>query len=320
MLIFTKNDMKCLFSIIVSFITFFQISAQIENQLSMQDWQYPYDVHNITLSDTLEIAYVDEGQGEQTLLFLHGLGSNLKAWQKNIEYHKKDYRCIALDLPGYGKSNKGNHSFNMTFFAQMVHSFIAEMKLKNVVLVGHSMGGQIAMHTVFNNSEAIEKLILIATAGFEVFSEKEIKWFRNIYTADIIKSTKEAQIAKNFHLNFYDFPDDAQFMIDDRLLMRQTAEYEYYCNMIPQCLMGMLNEPVYNRLSEIDLPTLVIFGENDLLIPNKILHPTLTTSNVAEGGRDGIQKSELVLIPLAGHFVQWEQAEQVNKTISDFLR
>ncbi|MEL6864551.1 MAG: alpha/beta hydrolase [Bacteroidota bacterium] len=312
--------MKPLAVLLITFAFVFQSTAQNENQSSMQDWQYPYSIQKMTVSDSIEIAYADQGKGNCTLLFLHGLGSNLKAWQKNMEALKKDYRCIAVDLPGYGKSSKGDYPFDMTFFATTIRAFIDKMKLKKVILVGHSMGGQIAVHTFLNDDTAIEKLILIAPAGFETFSQQEKKWLKNITTPTVIKATPESQIIKNFHLNFNSFPDDAQFMIDDRLWMRKTIEYDHYTNMIPKCVMGMLNEPIFNRLAEIEVSTLVIFGVQDLLIPNKLLHPTLTTAKVAQSGAEAIPKSSLKMIPLAGHFVQWEQSQQVNKEIEAFLK
>ena len=312
--------MQYYYNVIFTLFLIFKISVQAKTQTSMQDWQYPSEVHKITISDSLEIAYVDEGAGDNVLLFIHGLGSNLQAWQKNIEILKKDSRCIALDLPGYGKSSKTVDSLNLTLFAESVRAFVDSLNLENVILVGHSMGGQVALQTVLNNTERIHKLILIAPAGLETFTTEEKLWFQSIFTPAVVKATPEEQIVKNFQINFHEMPKDAQFMIEDRLLMRQSDEYDYYCTMIPQCMMGMLNEPVYDRLSEIQLPSLIIFGENDLLIPNKFLHPTLTTLEVAKLGQKSLSDSELRMISAAGHFVQWEQSEKVNEEILNFIK
>ncbi|MEN0006821.1 MAG: alpha/beta fold hydrolase, partial [Bacteroidota bacterium] len=151
--------------------------AQSENQPTMETWNYPYEVHTLALDDTTTIAYVDEGEGSKTLLFVHGLGSYLRAWDKNISVLSKDYRCIAVDLPGYGKSSKGNYAFDMQFFAQALQQFIQQLDLKEITLVGHSMGGQIAMHVVLDEVAAVEKLVLLAPAGFEVFTDQEKAWF-----------------------------------------------------------------------------------------------------------------------------------------------
>ena len=121
-------------------------TAQQETPVkSMQEIAYPADTKKIALPDGVEIAYVDRGQGPFTLLFVHGLGTYLKAWQKNLDSLSGQYRCIALDLPGYGKSGKGDYAFGMSFFASHLQAFCEALDLQNVVLVGHSMGG----HTLF---------------------------------------------------------------------------------------------------------------------------------------------------------------------------
>ncbi len=296
----------------------FHVFCQSEKQKSMQDWVYPYEVHRAQVNDRLEIAYVDEGQGETTLLFVHGLGSYLKAWTKNIDLLRADYRCIALDLPGYGKSGKGDYAYSMTFFADAIQDFIRKMELKNVILVGHSMGGQISMHLALRDISELQKLILIAPAGFETFTEGERQWFKNIYNAAFIKATPVDQIRRNFEVNFHAMPEDAAFMIEDRLYMRETIEYDAYCEMIPQCVQGMLQEPVFEQLTGIKLPTLILYGANDLLIPNKLLHPAQTTAQVAESGHERIPNSALQLLDACGHFVQWECAARVNEAIRTF--
>lgn len=312
--------MKSYFLSIVMLLMGSQLIAQTENTKSMQDWEYPYPVKTVQLLDSIEVAYVEEGKGEETLVFIHGLGSNLKSWKKNIDNLAEAYRCIALDLPGYGQSSKGGYTYDMSFFANTLSLFIQELKLKKVTLVGHSMGGQVAIHTVLDAPSQIDQLILIAPAGFEQFTESERQWFKTFYTPSFIKSASEAQIIKNFQINFYDMPDDARFMIDDRLYMRQMIEYDHYTEMVPQCVQGMLNQPVFDQLNQLSLPTLIIYGEADQLIPNTFLHPTLTTEAVARSGAEQIPNSQLAFISEAGHFVQWEQYKPVNTIIRRFLK
>ncbi|MEO1514669.1 MAG: alpha/beta hydrolase [Bacteroidota bacterium] len=287
----------------------------------MSNRSFPFEIHNISLADGMDIAYVDEGKGSCTLLFIHGLGSNLKAWQKNIATLRKDYRCIALDLPGYGQSvGSETFAYNMSFFAAVVRELIDKLGLKKVVLVGHSMGGQIALHTALKDTRKLEKLVLVAPAGFETFTEKERAWFQTIFTPAMLQATPEEQLVKNFHLNFHRFPEDAQFMIDDRLQLRQTPAYAAYCAMISKCVQGMLNEPVFDQLPNVKLSTLIFFGDNDQLIPNGFLHASLTTSEVARSGQEALPRGQLKMLPEAGHFVQWEQAEQLNKALKEFLK
>lgn len=295
------------------------ITATTHAQSDTMNWIYPYDVQTVELPDAKRIAYIDEGEGTSTLLFIHGLGSYLRAWQKNIDALQANYRCIALDLPGYGKSAAAVGPQTMPFFAETVLQLIEALDLQQVTLVGHSMGGQIAMHTVLTDSSAIDRLVLMAPAGFETFSESDRAFFNTYVTPEIIKASTEEQIRNNFNINFYDMPEDAQFMVADRLKMRATDAYEAYCNMIPKCVQGMLEAPVADRLGDISLPTLVFFGEADRLIPNTFLHSDLSVEKVAQSGATAIPNSRLVMVPKAGHFVQWEGEALVNKTIIDFV-
>lgn len=310
-------------SILILFLAACQpISETQTTKKSMLDFKYPYKTKFVELSNDIKIAYVDEGKGDKTLIFIHGLGSYLPAWKKNIEVLKSDYRCVALDLPGYPKSSKGDYAYNMTFFADVVVEMITELKLKNPVLVGHSMGGQVAMTAALHSENIIQNLILIDPAGIETFTEKEATILKSVLTPEGVKNTSVEQIKKNFDVNFAAgvTPEDALFMYNDRLYMRDTeTEYEHYCNMIPKCVSGMLNEPVFERLKDISVPTLILFGEQDYLIPNKYLHPTLTTQQVAESAAAQIAKNQLFMIPNAGHFAMWDNAKMVNAKIQHFL-
>lgn len=286
-------------------------------------WQYPYEVKSIQLTDNQSIAYIDEGKGKQNLVMIHGLGSYLPAWQKMIAILSTDYRCIAIDLPGYGQSSGGDHAYDMDFFADSVEEFIKVMELENVVLVGHSMGAQIAMTLSLKKDIAIDHLVLLAPAGFETFTEAHRQWFAQLVTPAVLKATTDEQIEQNFAINFYGntIPDDAQFMYTDRLKLKaNTADYEAYCNMIPKCVQGMLTQPVFDKLEQIGVPTLILFGENDNLIPNKYLNPDQTTASIAKAGHQKIPESHLKMLPKCGHFVLWDQAKLVSNEIKQFTK
>ncbi len=290
----------------------------LEPLKSMQKLEYPFNVKYMALPDDINLAYVDEGSGDQTIIFIHGLGSYLKAWYKNIEGLKGDYRCIAIDLPGYGKSSKQPHSGKMSFYAEVVKNIIDQLDLKNVVLTGHSMGGQISMMAAINYPEKIQKLILADPAGFESFTEGQKQWFRDVMTVDGVLKTTVEQIQTNLAYNFYNVPDDAEFMITDRIAMRSADDFENYCYTVVQSVHGMVDEPVIDILDQITQPTLIIFGEQDNLIPNRFLNPGRTV-DIANIGDEKIPDSKLVIIPRAGHFVQFEKPEAFNEAVELFI-
>lgn len=273
-----------------------------------------------TLPDGKKIAYTDSGTGAETLVFVHGLGSNHKSWRKNIPVLQEKARCISLDLPGYGQSDKGDWAYDMQFFAQTLHELLDVLQLEQVTLVGHSMGGQISMHFALMYPEKVKNLVLLAPAGFEIFTEAERAWFGAVYTPQLLKATPPEQIRKNFAMNFVSFPADAEFMIADRMALRDSEAYDPYCAMIPKCVMGMLQQPVFERLPEIKTRTLVLYGEQDYLIPNRFLHKQLSTAEVARSGQERLPDSRLQMVPDAGHFVQWEGADAVNAAVLDFIK
>ena len=184
------------------------------------------------------------------------------------------------------------------------------------------MGGQIAQTIAIRKQVELEKLVLVAPAGFEAFTEQDRAWFSQIATAAMVKATPNEMIQQNFNINFSNnqLPEDAAFMFNDRLRLKQNmAHFDRYCEMIPKCIQGMLEAPVFEQLPKINIPTLVFFGQEDYLIPNRILHPGLSPQAVAEAGTKLIPNSELKMLSPCGHFVQWECADEVNKAISEFL-
>jgi pimeloyl-ACP methyl ester carboxylesterase len=281
----------------------------------------PFTLHYADVNDSTRLAYVDEGSGPETLVFVHGLGSNHKAWNKVIDRLRKHYRCIALDLPGYGASSKDDYPFGMGFFAGQVGALIEKLGLEEVTLLGHSMGGQVAITLALRQPAYLERMVLVAPAGLETFSAENRTFFATYVTPASIRETTVPRIEANFALNFYEMPDDARFMVDDRLAMRaDTQAYAYYSEMISRNVLGMLDEPVADRLKEIEVPTLIVFGRQDKLIPNQILHLDQTVETVAAFGEREIENAELLLLDKAGHFVQWDRAAAFSEAVRAFVR
>ena len=97
--------------------------------------------------DHSRIAYGTSGQGKITLLFIHGWLSDHKVWQSQIDYFSKNYKVVWLDLAGHGESVTNRQKFTMPGFAQDVRSVYDKVCGEKVILVGHSMGGPIAIET-----------------------------------------------------------------------------------------------------------------------------------------------------------------------------
>ena len=229
------------------------------------------------------------------------------------------YHCIAIDLPGYGQSGQPVDELSMGFFVEQIEAFIKAKKLKNLSLIGHSMGGQISIHIALNGKAELQHLILLAPAGIERFSEEEGALLKKLITPLSIQSLPDSQIEKNFAINFAanQLPEDAGFMYEDRLKMKaDSAVYSDFSQVFTQSMTAMLEGPVFQRLGELKLPVLTLYGEMDYLIPNKYLHPELTTLGVGKQAESAIPNNKLTMIAACGHFVPWEQSEQVQHSHS----
>lgn len=287
---------------------------------SMEELVYPFPVKKQFLSHSgYNIAYMEVGNSGPVVIFVHGLGSYSPAWKQNLAELSKQCRCIAIDLPGYGKSDKHPHSGLMSFYASIVNEFAEELKLGSVFLAGHSMGGQIAITTALLYPERVKGLILVAPAGFETFTAGQKQWFRDVMTPKAVKLTTAEAIQTNLATNFYRLPREAEFMITDRLRMRQASDFEAYCYAVSQSVSGMVNEPVFQYLADLKVPVLIFFGENDNLIPNRYLNPG-TTREVAEKGAARLPHSKLVMIPQCGHFLMFEKPKIFNRETAEFLK
>ena len=279
----------------------------------------PFRTGSIVIEGAAKISYIDEGSGDQTILFIHGLANYALAWKKNIEHLRQQYRCIAIDLPGNGNSDRGAFPYGISYFAGIIARFIEALGLEKVTLAGHSMGGQIAITTLLNHPAAAEKMILCAPAGFEVFTPWEAGIFQTSISIFDYFSSEEHSLSQTIRNSFYNYAPQAEEMVRDLVGFLRTYPLTEYRRMIQACIHGMLHEPVYNSLHLIRQPALVLFGERDALIPTRALHPT-TTKHIAEDGTARMPDARLHLIPECGHFLQWEKHETVNSLIQAFLQ
>lgn len=277
-----------------------------------------YRKRTVLLTTCKDITYIDEGTGSYTLLFVHGLASYSQCWQKNIEFLKNQFRCIAIDLPGNGLSTYEDYSYSISFFSKCLYEFIHALQLKNVVLVGHSLGGQISIHYTATYPSDIKKLILCAPAGFETFSLFEKSIYQSSFHFFNFFSKDENSLAKSITTSFYHYTDQADNLIENLQHILKNYPAQAFRKMIEKCIEGMLNEPVFNELPLIKQKTLVLFGERDVFIPNRLIHP-FTTRDIAEKGVQKLENGQLMMLPHCGHYVQWEKYKEVNDAIIHFL-
>ncbi|MEO1653757.1 MAG: alpha/beta hydrolase [Bacteroidota bacterium] len=285
----------------------------------IQAEDYPYPVQKIKLSAGPELAYIEVGEGPHTLLFVHGFASHLPVWAHNLEVLKKYYRCLALDLPGHGLSEIKDYPYTISFYAEVVQSFIEDKKLGPMTLIGHSMGGQISSRLAIDHAQSLQQLVLVAPAGFETFTMTEKALMRQFTTSSILSGSQYWKWALNLKNYFYELNEKEY----EKLNEFNRNFYSIRSNpLLPKILSrsvnGMIDEPIFEDLEKIACPTLVFFGKQDLLIPNRFLHQ-LSTQDLAERGVRRIPQGQLKMYEKSGHFLQYEHPARFNMDLYKFL-
>lgn len=267
-----------------------------------------------------ELAYVDVGSGPETLILVHGLASNLGFWRYNIGALAEDYRVIAIDLPGYGHSEKSPvFPYTLSFYAESIQRLAEHLDLDRVTLVGQSMGGQIAMVAALTYPELVDRLVLVDPAGIETFNAGEGAWLRNVYTVAGIRLTPEDAIRRNLALNFYEWDDRYEWMVEERARIAKVDEFDEFAYAVKTSVGAMLDESTAPYLEQIEQPTLIVYGQYDELIPNPYLHPGFARDVFSEGHRR-LPNSTLMEIPDAGHLSMLEQPAAFNEIVKGWLR
>ncbi len=282
----------------------------------LPDYGLPVKMMNIS---GRQLAYVEKGKGKNIIL-IHGLGGNISHWTNNIKSLAMSFHCIALDLPGYGYSNKNIDTTNrdlLGFYSNVVLEFIQKKSVKDVTLVGHSMGGQIAMIAALKDQSKVKHLVLVSPAGLETFTMQEAQLLTSTTPSSVFEKQDEAAIRASFKRNFYNQVPEK--LVQERLKFKDCSDFSKYAIAVSKGVQGMLQHPVKDQLKNIKQDVLIIYGNEDALIPNKYLHPSLSLSEVVKNGTDNIPVSKSILINNAGHLVQYEQPGELNKAIINFV-
>ncbi len=301
-----------------------------KEKLTYSNMNYGYNVKYFKMDDNIgKIAYIDEGKGEKTLLFIHGVGAYLKYFYYQIKYFSKKFRVIALDMPGYGKSTfNPNVKYTPDLHIKSIKKFINQKKLKNLVIIGHSYGTVVSSELSLDSNLNVKKTILLTAPGLQLLSKRDYDWFdsnlEKILKNSVMSEDKIINSWKN-RLVFLKSRITNEYLID---LLNLNYSGDFVRKTVPvrnQIVLQFLNYK--NTLSRIQNykkiknPILIIAGENDELYPR--LSPITLTKNTPENFYNEVLKfnlnSKVVLLKNCGHMVPIEQPDEVNRIILDFI-
>jgi pimeloyl-ACP methyl ester carboxylesterase len=275
------------------------------------------------LPTPLGVRYVElNPQGAVPLVFVHGLGSYLKFWRYQLDaFAAQGYRVVALDLPGFGKSDKpAGFPYTMEAMAEVVREVSQTLNLDRPVVVGHSMGGQTALSLAIRHPEALRALVLTAPAGFEKFSRRERLWFERVFTSTLVENAAEHEIRGSIvYNNFSQWRPELEWLVEERVRLASSPDFGSYAYANVRSVQGLAaNDFVRENLDKVRVPTLVVFGDQDRLIPNPFLHGGETEDLMAAGTRR-IKGAVLNRLRGCGHAVQLDCPAEYNGALQRFL-
>jgi pimeloyl-ACP methyl ester carboxylesterase len=256
----------------------------------------------MTLVNGRKMAYKDEGKGP-ALLFIHGFPLNRESWSKQVDGLSASHRVIVPDLSGFGASEAGPGMTSMKGFAEDLFSLCQQLQTGPVVVVGHSMGGYIALAFAKAYPMFLSGLVLVSTkAGAD--SPEAAQTRRETakkVQAEGIGSVVEAMAPKMLAATNSD-----QHMAQAVLDIMWSASPKG----VENALLGMAARPdEREHLQGIQVPTLVVTGADDTIVPPQ---ESVTMA-------DAIPDAHLVVIPHAGHLVAFEHSIAFNAALKSWL-
>jgi pimeloyl-ACP methyl ester carboxylesterase len=264
---------------------------------------------NKKISHTIKVKghriwYHDIGQGHP-IVFLHGLGSNSLSWLMTLPAFCQDYRVIAIDHIGHGRSDKPEIPYKITDFVDYLEAFLSALGLKHVDLVGSSLGGWIAARLALRRPDLVNRLVLVGSAGLQPWPELREK----------LENTKFAprttQEVKTFlSMCFYDkVRYTNQFSVLVSYLIRSLDDSYGTIEKVLESALDP-NEWLDGKLAEIRAKTLVLWGQEDELMPVEF----------ANQFANHIPNAELEILNQCGHVPQIERAKDFNLILKNFFK
>jgi 3-oxoadipate enol-lactonase len=255
------------------------------------------------VSGAVEFALHREivGEGSPTLVFLHYWGGSARTWRPVVRHLAASYRCVGYDSRGWGRSGGTESGFAIADLARDALSGVGGLAPVDVVLVGHSMGGKVAQAVAASRPAELRGLVLGAPAPAAPAVELDDDARRQL-------------------LGAYAGPDSVRFAIDHVLshralgdeLMEQIVEDSLAGSpaATPAWPLAAITEDVSRGVREIDVPTLVVGADHDVVEPLELLREHAVA--VIPGAR-------LVEIPDCGHLIPLEQPERLTNEIASFI-
>lgn len=261
--------------------------------------------------DNIKIYYEFHKGNKNTLIFVHGWTHNHTDWSQEVDYFsKKNYSVISLDLRGHGMSDKPEDisAYKIENFAKDINQLIIKYKVKNPILIGHSLGGMILLKFEQLFPKIAKGLVLIDTTYKNPL--KHMFLLKQYNVTPLFKQLSNYIMSNKILQNKYS--KDVDFS-----KLNNHSDFFYWfkgvINTPTKPLLACFNEMIMfdesKLIDKINVSCLIIEGENDLVIPQK----------TAIYLYDHLKNSELHIIKNAGHNAPIQNQKKIIELIESFL-
>jgi len=248
-------------------------------------------------ADGLSIYFTAQGDGQPALVFVHGWSCDGSYWSDQLAHFAKKYRVVAVDLAGHGQSGLERQQWTMAAFAQDVKAVVEKLGLERIVLIGHSMGGPVAVETA-----RLMPARVVGVIGIDTLQDMGLTMppqQREAFVAPMRDNFSEA--ARNFVRQM--FTEDA----DSNLVTRVAADMS---SAPPEIAV-----PAFEEVLQHDLrPAL-----QEVKVPIHCINNDFWPTNT-EGNKALAASYELTVMSNSGHFPFLERPEEFNRLLEEVIR
>ena len=252
----------------------------------------PFPVH-----ETGDFRYNDEGPTDSPIppvVLLHGMLGDLSNWVDTVQsLSESGYRVLAPILPIYDFPLSDTGVPRLT---EYVHNFVETLDLESTILVGNSLGGHIALLFALDHSERVDAMVLSGSSGI----------YEATMGTTFFKRQDREFIKERTEMTFYDSVHATEELVDE---MFEIVNDRPRALRLLQIARSADEETVTEELSQLHMPTLLIWGRDDVITPPE----------VAEEFRDRIPEARLHFIDKCGHAPMIEHPDQFNDLTLEFL-
>ena len=283
-----------------------------ESGQSRFDFPSLYPETRIALDDEMSINTIDHGSGFP-VVFIHGLGADHHQWNDNIPAFAERFRVLALDFPGHGKSDRvSGYDYGIPKNVEALLRFLDERQIERAVLIGNSMGGQVALYTALHHPERVERLILVDAAGGRSFPRWKQRIAR-IGTHPAVVGLLDPDVAGTLDGLVVQRRQDAPITNEMKAKivhdLDQARSRRAYLEVVQVHLESIFAHDLSEDLHRIDRPALIVWGTHDLLVP--VTHAIQL--------RRRLPRSRIVFFGGAGHVPSLEEPERFNRIALRYL-